>query len=74
MNPGSVGFSYVKRRGSGAFVNHAVAEYALLEISDGEPNLTLRRVPYDLQDVFDAVEESDMPSKERWLEGFEARP
>ena len=73
MNPGSVGISYVKRRGSGDFVNHAVAEYALLEVLDGEPNITLRRVPYDLQDVFDAVQKSAMPFKERWLEGFEAR-
>lgn len=74
MNPGSVGISYVKRKGSGDFVNYAVAEYALLEVLNGEPNLTLRRVPYDLQDVFDAVEESNMPFKERWLEGFEERP
>jgi len=69
LNPGSVGLPYLIEK-TGKVINPAVAEYALLEVIDGEPNITLRRIPYDVQKVADAVKVSDMPHAEWWLKGF----
>lgn len=69
-NPGSVGMSFVKARGSDDGTNLPVAEYALLQVLGGEPNLHLRRVPYDLQAYRSAVLDSGMPHAEAWLAQF----
>ena len=70
LNPGSVGLPYLTERKTGRATNPAVAEYALLEVTGGEPNITLRRVPYKVQSVMDAVKTSGMPHAAWWLEGF----
>lgn len=72
MNPGSVGLSFVALAGEG--VNYPVAEYALVEVAKGLPNIALRRVPYDLGALTAAVHESNMPHPERWLEDFRPVP
>jgi predicted phosphodiesterase len=69
-NPGSVGMSFVKAFGADDGTNLPVAEYALLQVLAGEPNLHLRRVPYDLEVYREAVLESGMPHAEAWLAQF----
>ena len=69
MNPGSVGLSFVKTP-EGRWVNHPLAEYALLDVVNGEPNLTFRRVPYDAETYVESVGNSGMPFQERMLEDF----
>ncbi|HLV11738.1 MAG TPA: metallophosphoesterase family protein [Trueperaceae bacterium] len=64
-NPGSVGMAYDRPPGGGERV--AVAEYALLQVVDGEPNLHLRRVPYDVELLREATARSGMPHGELYL-------
>jgi predicted phosphodiesterase len=61
LNPGSVGFSYVRARNSDRFYNLPVAEYALLDTYKPEPQIYFRRVPYELEMLERAVRSSDMP-------------
>lgn len=67
-NPGSVGMAF--DRLDGVVEQPAVAEYALLDIVGGEPNLRLRRVPYDKSRLVAAVRASGMPHPERYLENL----
>lgn len=69
-NPGSVGMSFVKAFSNDDGSNIPVAEYALLGVLEGEPNLHLRRVPYDLDAYRQAVLASGMPYAEAWLAQF----
>ena len=69
MNPGSVGLSFVKTP-EGRWVNYPLAEYALLDVVNGEPNLTFRRVPYDAETYVESVRNSGMPFQDRMLEDF----
>lgn len=59
VNPGSVGMAY-HRLGDGV-EQPAVAEYVLLHVVNGQPNLFFRRVPYDAEVLQDAVQRSGMP-------------
>jgi putative phosphoesterase len=67
MNPGSVGLPFVRKLGSNAGVNLGLAEYAILEVIQGEANVTFRRVKYDVSRLEQAVRASKMPHGERWL-------
>lgn len=69
-NPGSVGAAFVVPPGakSGRYVPHA--EYAVLQVVDGLPNIELRRVPYDPAAYREAVLASGMPHQEWWLAKF----
>lgn len=58
-NPGSVGMAYDRPAGGGERI--AVAEYLLLQVVDGEPNIHLRRVPYDADLLREAVARTGMP-------------
>lgn len=69
-NPGSVGMSFVKAFSADDGTNLPVAEYGLLQVLGGEPNLHLRRVPYDLNAYRDAVKDSGMPHADAWLSQF----
>lgn len=69
-NPGSVGMSFVKTSDADDGTNLPVAEYALLSVLEGEPNLHLRRVPYDLESYRQAVRSSGMPHADAWLAQF----
>lgn len=73
LNPGSVGNSFaITANGKG--INYPVAEYALLEVVKGEPNLTLRRVSYSAEAYAESVRKSGMPFQERMLSDFEPKP
>lgn len=67
MNPGSVGLPYVMRKSSSEGINLAVAEYAILDVVSGEPNVTFRRVRYDVKGLEQAVKANNMPHGEHWL-------
>lgn len=58
-NPGSVGMAFYRL--DGGIGRPAVAEYALLQVVDGRPNLHLRRVPYEAGRVEDAARRNGMP-------------
>lgn len=58
-NPGSVGMAF--HRLGDHIEQPAVAEYALLEVANGQPNLFFRRVPYNGEALKDAVRRSGMP-------------
>lgn len=64
-NPGSVGMAYDRPADGGERI--AVAEYALLQVVDGEPNLHLRRVPYDVELLREAVARTGMPHADFYL-------
>jgi predicted phosphodiesterase len=70
LNPGSVGFSYVRARNSDRFYNLPVAEYALLDVCKAEPQIHFRRVPYKLEVLERAVRNCDMPHQDWWLGTF----
>jgi putative phosphoesterase len=68
VNPGSVGLPGV---GSGAPdlpVNRHVewAEYAVLDMSDGRTEVSLRRVPLDVMRMWAYVQRSGMPHADWW--------
>ena len=65
VNPGSVGLPF-ERLPDGRVQNPARAEYALLEVSWGQPSVTFRRVPYDVQALLEAVQTSGMPHADVW--------
>ncbi len=65
VNPGSVGLPF-ERLPDGRVQNPARAEYALLEPSHGQPSITFRRVPYDVQTLLEAVQTSGMPHADEW--------
>jgi predicted phosphodiesterase len=66
VNPGSVGIPYVRLPEGGA-INPVWAEYALLSHCEGRLDVSLRRVPFDLEDLRVKTFTSDMPHAEAWL-------
>ena len=66
LNPGSVGLPFVMQP-DGRRVNPAWAEYALVEAGNGRLDITLRRVPYDLDALREAVAQSNMPHANVYL-------
>jgi len=75
-NPGSIGLPLSVaddvEAADDRVVHPALAEYALVEVRHGIPNVSLRRVPYELDELRALVEASGMPHAERWFEGFVA--
>ena len=69
MNPGSVGMPFRSPRG-GQVESPSLAEYALLSVVNDQPNLTLRRVPYQLADLRSLGESSGMPHWGWWFENW----
>ena len=65
VNPGSVGLPF-EIFPDGSVQNPARAEYALLEVVQGQPSVTFRRVPYELKPLLDAAKTSGMPHAETW--------
>ncbi len=64
-NPGSVGMAFFRL--GDAVEQPPVAEYALLQVVDGQPNLHLRRVAYDTSRVKDAAARNGMPHADVFL-------
>lgn len=69
VNPGSVGMPFRTPRG-GRVESPSLAEYALLSVVNDQPNITLRRVPYELADLRALGESSGMPHWEWWFENW----
>lgn len=65
VNPGSVGLPF-EMLPDGRVRNPAWAEYALVEVVQGQPSVTFRRVPYDVQPLLKAAKTSGMPHDETW--------
>jgi putative phosphoesterase len=65
-NPGSVGMPYIRLTGAQTR-NPVWAEYALLSHCDGLLDVSLRRVPFDLEDLRAVTLASGMPHAEEWL-------
>ena len=64
-NPGSVGLAFYRL--DDGIEQPPVAEYALLQVLDGQPNLHLRRVSYDSGRVRDAAARNGMPHAQSFL-------
>lgn len=73
MNPGNVGHSFVIPRET-KVIHYPIAKYALVEVASGMPNITLRRVTYDLNTLTSSVHSSGMPHSARWLRDFRILP
>ncbi len=65
MNPGSVGLPFIMKGSDG--LNICVAEYALLEVIDDQPNVTFRRIRYDLNSLEATAQKSGIPHVQHWL-------
>lgn len=67
MNPGSVGLACktVPQHG-GPMRVLPVAEYALVSVRQGVPNITFRRLPLALDEVLGAARASGLPHAEAW--------
>jgi putative phosphoesterase len=70
INPGSVGLPFEYSADGKSVRNPPWAEYALVEVQRGLPNITFRRVPYDVRPMIEAALASGMPHAEWWVEGW----
>ena len=71
LNPGSVGAPVVERRASNEDDYYpSWAEYALVEASGADLHVTLRRVPYALDDFAAAIRASGIPHPDFLLKGW----
>ena len=65
VNPGSVGLPRIQV--GGEIWNPLWAEYAVLEVGNGQLHVELRRAPIDFERLREAAYRSDMPHAELWL-------
>ena len=69
LNPGSVGLPY-ETLPSGVDRNPPWAEYAIVEWTGGQLDITLRRAPYDVAPLLAAAKASGMPHAEWWCKDW----
>jgi putative phosphoesterase len=67
VNPGSVGLAYDHHFPREKIRFDAVAEYALVSVGPLGPAVEFRRVPYDLEELREAVLKSGRPQAERHI-------
>jgi putative phosphoesterase len=72
VNPGSVGISY--DRHADPPVLRALAEWALVTVSDGAVSVELRQVPYAAEEVRAAAGQSGRPYADEWAAQWESAP
>jgi predicted phosphodiesterase len=72
VNPGSVGISY--DRHADPPVLRALAEWALVTVSDGAVSVEFRQVPYTVEDVRAAAGQSGRPYADEWAAQWESAP
>ncbi len=65
LNPGSVGLPY-ETLADGTTRNPPWAEYAIVEWQEGNLEVSLRRVPYNIDPLLEAVRTSGMPHGDWW--------
>lgn len=69
LNPGSVGLPY-ETLPSGVDRNPPWAEYAVIDWTGGQLDVTLRRTPYDIAPLVKAAKASGMPHAEWWCKDW----
>ena len=73
VNPGSIGMTYDRTRGSKGQIRFAAwAEFAVLELAPAGWNASLRRVPFDIDKLIDAIRRSGMPNPDWWAAAWSA--
>lgn len=68
LNPGTVGFAKDAIPPGGPMRNPSWAEYAIIESNGGRLDVSLRRVPFDLDSLFAALDASGIP-RAQWRKG-----
>jgi putative phosphoesterase len=68
LNPGTVGFVKDAIMPATPIRNPSWAEYAVIACDDGQLNVSLRRVPFDLDALFAAFDASGIP-RAHWRQG-----
>ncbi len=71
INPGSVGLPFESKANSTDIRNPPWAEYAIIHIEDSQPNITFRRVKYDIRPLIEAAYQCGMPFAEWWTQDWE---
>lgn len=67
VNPGSIGMAYDRTRGSpGRIKFAALAEFAILQIDPSGSEISLRRIPFDLDKFIASIRASGMPNADWW--------
>lgn len=69
INPGSVGLPFEVAGKKGAR-NPTWAEYAIINYDDGNLNVSLKRVEYDVRELKESVYESGIPHKDWWIKDW----
>lgn len=72
VNPGSVGISYDRQ--AEAPVLRTLAEWALVTVAEGAVGVEFRQVPYALEDVRGAAQQSGCPHADEWAAQWSASP
>jgi predicted phosphodiesterase len=70
VNPGSVGLGYDHEQPDGAVRFRHHAEYAVVSLNGGAPEIELRRVPFDAELVVRAVRARGRPHPEQYVAGW----
>jgi predicted phosphodiesterase len=68
LNPGTVGFTKDAISPAASIRNPSWAEYAVITSDGGQLNVSLRRVPFDLDALFAALDASGIP-RTHWRKG-----
>lgn len=71
VNPGSVGTSFAEPPPSDVPILSPWAEYAVIECLNGAIRTNLYRLPMDVEAVYEAVRNSQMPNSEYWLAQYQ---
>jgi predicted phosphodiesterase len=72
INPGTIGLAYHPAWPLEEARNAAFAEYAVVDVSDGVLSIDAHRVPYEREEVIDAILKSGMPHADWWAGAWQA--
>lgn len=71
INPGSVGLPFINIPPAGASPSSLPwAEYAIVDYTNGNISVNLRRIEFSITKLLNAIKKSDMPFKEWWFEQY----
>src|SRR5690606_5810108 len=66
LDAGSVGLAFRKTETVGS-PRRPRAKFAIISVDDGAIDVSLRAMPFDIDQMFDAARRVDRPALERWL-------
>jgi predicted phosphodiesterase len=73
VNPGTIGMAYDRTRGSPGHVRFgAWAEFAIVELSSSGWDVSLRRVPFEVDQLIAAIRSSGLPDADWWSSAWKA--